>query len=244
MKVSAGAAVVAAFVLAFQASAAAQPADDAFAGATLTGAGHSGPPVQPAEDRKNPRVSLMLHAKVSSLSGDFDSGLGADYDDLFETGFGFELEGAYLFPAGKWSIGPYLALGWETYGGDKFTDPLGDTLETDSLDLLSIVAGFEAIVNFEGGLFLNLHMGFGAASYSAVEGTLSISGVPMNVDVFESTTAFAFALGARFGYQVERFMFDLGLGVRSQGAPDSADLDLSSSAAVALIAEVGVGVRF
>jgi outer membrane autotransporter protein len=235
---------VAAFVLAFQKPAAAQPANDAFPGAVVTRSGPSDPPVQPTDDRKDPRVSIVLHAKASSLSGEVDSGLGVDYDDLFETGFGLELEGAYLFTVGKWSIGPYLALGWETYDGDRFTDALGDTLETESLDLLSVVAGFEAIVHFAQGLFLNLHIGFGAADYSAVEGTVTISGIPMSVDVFESTTAFAFALGARFGYQVDRFMFDLGLGVRSQGAPDAADLDLSSSAAVALIAEVGVGVSF
>jgi hypothetical protein len=196
--------------------------------------------------RKDPerRGSVVLRAKATTLKGDVEPLLDLEYDDLFKSGFGLGVEGSLLWLRSDWYLGGYLAIGWETYGGKSATDDIGDTLEADDLGVVTVMAGFKALRSLGSGFHGEANLGIGAVRYLETGGTLTLSGTPIDVDLFPASTVFAFDVGVRVGYSVGRFTADLGLGVRLQGAPDTGDLDLDVSSPSVGYLELGVGITF
>ena len=196
-------------------------------------------------------TSLSVSVRGSTLVGSADSDLDADYGDLFGSGIGFGIEGDVLWKVqqDRWRVGMFLSVDFDRYGGGDHTDELGDTLETDGVDITTILVGFKARNRFGDGFHFGMHAGMGVATWSDVEGTLTVNslGPPpflVDVDVFESTTTFAFDLGAQVGYGSGPFFAEVGVGLRTQGAPNDADFDLDSSAAIVPSIEFGAGFRF
>ncbi len=188
---------------------------------------------------------VSVQGRYSVIGGTVDSDFNVSYSDLFKNSLGVMAEGTLLFPVGpKWKIGPYLSLGWDSYDGKTFTDDIGDTLAPDKLDMTSFLVGVRSVYDLGQHFTLDGHMGLGAAHSSKVGGVATLSGVPMDVTVFKSSTAFAWDLGTRFAYQVGPVVFDAGFGVRIQGAPKNADLDFNSGPIVTFEIEFGVGVCF
>ena len=196
------------------------------------------------EEVDDVRSSIMLYARFSAIAGEVDSGLDVDYGDIFGAGFGFQLEGSMLWKMDEWYIGGFIAIGVDSYDGEKEADDIGDTLEPDELDITNFLVGIKGHLTFGRGFYWDVHAGIGIARWSAVDGTLVIAGVPIDVDVFESTTVFAFDLGTRIGFTTGAFIVDAGFGFRFFGAPDDADLSFSSSTAATASFEIGVGVAF
>jgi hypothetical protein len=144
----------------------------------------------------------------------------------------------------KWHLGPYFSVGWDSYDGKKFTDDVGDTLMPDKMDMTTFLVGVRSLYDLGGHFSWDGHMGFGAAHSSTVDGVATPSGVPMDVRVFKSATAFAWDLGTRFAVQAGPVVFDAGIGVRIQAAPHNADLNFNSSSIAEFEVESGVGARF
>jgi len=207
----------------------------------------SPPRIEVAQGRGDQGMEALmsLQGHFSVIGGTADSDFDVRYSDLFKNALGVQVEGTLLWPVGrKWHLGPYLSVGWDSYDGKKFTDDVGDTLTPDKMDITTILVGVRSIYDLGRHFSWEGHMGFGAAHSSAVDGVITLSGVPMDVRVFKASTAFAWDLGTRFAYQVGPVVFDAGLGVRVEGAPDNGVLDFNSEAIVAFEVVFGVGIRF
>jgi hypothetical protein len=199
----------------------------------------------PLKDDGGVEALVSLQGRFSVLGGTVDPDIPAHYNDLFKNGLGFMVEGTLLWPVGrKWHLGPYLSVGWDSYDGKSDTDSFGDTLAPDTMDMTTFLVGVRSVYDLGQHFSWDGHMGFGAAHSSAVDGVITLSGVPMDVRVFKPTTVFAWDLGTRFAYQAGPVVLDAGIGVRVQGAPGNADLDFNSSAIAEFEVEFGVGVRF
>ena len=195
-------------------------------------------------DEGDTKGSVMLYARFSAIDGEADPNVPVDYSDIFGTGVGFQLEGSMLWKSGDWLLGGYISIGSDTFNGEKDTDAVGDSLEPDDMDITTFLVGFKGLMPFGSGFYWDVHIGIGIANYSSVDGTLILSGIPFDVEVFGSTGAFAFDFGTRIGYSVGHFTADLGFGFRFQGPPDGGDLDLDTSLPVMAAFEIGAGVTF
>jgi hypothetical protein len=207
----------------------------------------SSPRIEPGPSReaRGFEASLSVQGRFSLLGGTVDPDLGAHYNDLFKPGLGVQVEGSLLWPVGpKWHVGPYLSVGWDSYEGKTFTDSVGDTLAPDKMDMMTFLVGVRSVYDVGQHFSWDGHLGLGASHSATVDGVVTLSGVPMDVQVFKSSTAFAFDLGTRFAYQAGPVVFDAGLGVRIQGAPGNADLNFNSGPIVAFEVEFGVGILF
>lgn len=202
-----------------------------------------------------PEVSLVGSFRFSGISGSADEvyyGSDLHYSDIFDGGVGFEVEGRILWDVNQdgWLVGGYMSLGGDSFGGDTYIDPVGDSLKTDGLDTSTIMVGFMGVHRFPGGgLHFGFNAGVGLVNYDTVDGTLTInSGGPpatvSSVDVFKETTAGAFEVGGQFGVGGEHLFFEAGLGLRFQGAPDDGDLLLDPGPAAVATFDLAVGVRF
>ena len=210
---------------------------------------------EPAQEEVSEESStyhtVMLYGRVSSLDGELEKESlffsGLDYTDLFGTGTGFMIEGSKLWELGgldSWYLGGYLSFGFDSYGGKKDTDSVGDSLDPDDLDIVTFLGGIKGTYPFGSGFYGEGHLGIGAATYSAVDGTLTIAGTPFDVDVFKSSTVFAFDMGLRIGYSNGPFIAELGFGLRIQGKPKTADLDFNNGEIVEPAFEIGAGFKF
>ena len=191
-----------------------------------------------------PHVSVALKTRISTIDGDIESGIPLEFGDLFGTGYGFALEGSVLWDLEKVRLGPYLSLGWESYSGESFTDSFGDTLEADTLEMVTVLAGLKVEQSFESGLYWGGHLGMGLAHSSAVDGDFTFMGTPMDVEIFEATPVFAVDLGIHGGYTFDSFYAELGVGVRFQGAPKSDDFSFDIMEPAIPYFEIGIGYRF
>ena len=204
---------------------------------------------QSSSDRKvESGFAVIPHIRVAGIAGDVDGDFGLGYEDLFGEGVGFDLEIERTFPVGAGSLGPYLTLSWETFKGKNSIDLAGDTLEPDRLEVLSVMAGVKWSTSLkkwadDEEIFGFLHMGIGAASYGAVKGTLTVSGVPTSVDVFDATTVFTYVVGAGYKHDFGRFSVDIDFGFRVLQPPHNGDLEFESSTAFVLYLGIGFGVE-
>jgi len=202
-----------------------------------------------ATGRAESGFAVMAHARFGGIAGNVDEDLGLDYQDLFEEGLGLDFEVEYLLPTGASFLGPFVTLSWETFDGRSADDDAGGTLEPDRLDILTIIAGVKWSTSLkkwddEEEIFAVFHLGCGATSYGAVGGTLTASGVPASVDVFDATTVFTFVLGCGVKEDFGRLFIDINIGFRFQQPPDNADLDFGSSTAMVLMLGIGLGLEF
>ena len=188
--------------------------------------------------------SVMLYGRFTAIDGDVEPAVPVDYSDIFGTGTGFMIEGSLLWESGDWLLGGYISLGSDSFGGKKDTDAVGDSLEADDMDITTILFGFKGLYSLGEGFYVDAHGGIGIANYSSVDGTLTIGGTPFAIEVFGSTSAFAFDFGTRIGYSTGHFVADLGFGFRFQGAPDGGDLSLDTDIPAMAAFEIGAGVRF
>jgi hypothetical protein len=190
--------------------------------------------------------SISIQGRYSVPLGTLNfHGRQSDYVDAFNAGLGVQGEASLLFPLGpKWHIGPYLALGWDDYDGS--TDRiLGDTLRPDKLELTTFLAGPRFLLQMGRHTQLDLHMAFGAAHYSKVEGTYTPSALsPQEGVIIMPSTTFAFDLGIRFNVVTGPLFFDVGFDFRIQSGPRHGDLPVDTGSLYSFGLEFGAGVRF
>jgi hypothetical protein len=191
-------------------------------------------------------ITLTMLGRASSLGGDVEPDLALSYRDLFDSGAGIVFEGAFLWHMNPfWKFGPYASIGWNAYGGERFVDAIGDSLEADNLYTFDFLVGAEGQYAFGPHFHFDLHAAIGVVSYSKVDGILTLSGTPQGVEIFEETSVLAFDFGARLGLDITRFFFlEAGFGLRAQGAPAEADFDFAPDPPTMAAFEFGGGFRF
>ena len=191
-------------------------------------------------------TSISIQGRLSVPLGTLKvSGIDENYVDAFNGGLGVQGEGSLLFPLGrKWHIGPYLALGWDSYGGT--TDRVsGDKLRPEELELMTFLVGPRALLQMGRHTQMDLHMAFGPAHYSKVDGTFTPGGgVPQEGVVLKSSTRLAFDLGIRFNAVSDTAFFDVGFDFRTQGEPAGGNLPVNPGALFSFGLELGAGVHF
>ena len=187
---------------------------------------------------------MEIVGRISGIAGDLEPAMNLGYEDLFGSGWGVAMEGSILARGQGWDLGGFLSVGWDSFPGRKFTDDFGDSLKPDTMDIITVLVGFKGLYDLGHGFTMDTRVGLGAALYHPVDGTLILSGIPLEIEVFKATTAVAFDFGFRFGYTVDPVFFDLGLGVRLQGPPKNGDLDFNSAGPAIVALEAGVGLRF
>ena len=181
-----------------------------------------------AEDEGLPvRHSASLHFRMSAPGGDVtDDGL--DYADLFKGGYGIGLEGDRMyFLDPSFALGGYVSLGFDAFGGDRYTDDSGDCLRCGRLDLYTIMGGIRILglldeLVFTGNqIALEGRLGVGASCYQPVEATFVIGGVTTDgAEFFDRSVAAVFESGVRAGVTGRSFALMFGLGFRVIGPPD------------------------
>ena len=208
----------------------------------------SGPDPVLQEESGGPEASVEFFGRISAFTGEVDSNIAVDYDDLFGTGYGFILKGSLHWDLEDLHLGPYVSVGWDQYSGKSHTDGLGDTLEADNLEMLTVLAGLKLDQALDYGLYWGGHIGLGLAQTSSVDGGLTLSGIPLQVEIFKKTAVYAFDIGFHGGYSADSIYVEMGVGVSLQGSPDESDLNFSRSSyssdpAVPYFA-LGIGFRF
>jgi hypothetical protein len=201
---------------------------------------------QASAQERQVETSGALVARVSSISGDLDTDLDVGYEDLFGTGFGLAFEADFMFPLRRsWSIGAYVAAGFDVFEGESDEDELGDTLDADGLFTSHFMFGFKAMLAPERGFFIDGRIGLGPVFWSEAEGELTVGGVSQDVTIFDASVTFAAEVAVHVGFSTPQVYFGVGFAGRSQGKPDEADLDFegTSNALVGSL-EVEIGFRF
>jgi hypothetical protein len=190
--------------------------------------------------------SISIQGRYSVPLGTLNfNGNSSDYVDAFNAGLGVQGEASLLFPLGpKWHIGPYLALGWDRYDGGT-ARATGDTLQPGNLELTTFLVGPRFLLQMGRSTQLDLHMAFGGAHYSKVEGTFTPSALPPQEGVIiMPSTKFAFDLGIRFNVVSGPLFFDVGFDFRAQSPPRGGDLPVDAGGLFSFGLEFGAGVRF
>jgi hypothetical protein len=196
-------------------------------------------------DEPEPGIVLAALGRLSAPSGTLDHDVPVDYDEVFGSGAGIGVEMAFLFRTmPHWRMGPYASLLWEHFDGRKDTDPFGDSLEPDGLDLTTLMGGFKAQLLFAHGFHADFHVALGLSRNETVDGVLTVNAVRQDVEVFADSTRLAFDFGARMGFSRRHLFVELGFGVRSQGAPEDADIAFSSDPLTTVALELAVGLKF
>ena len=207
----------------------------------------------PATDDAGPRFTLAALARVTLADGTvseptlFDDEVA--YSDLFDPGVGFRLELGVLWgPKQGWSIGPFLAIGLDEYGGSSFTDSAGDSIEPEDLEAWTVLAGFRGVYSDSEGLFADLRGALGVVAWSDVDATFVLGGSPIpGVALFDGVTRLAFELGTRVGYRTGPVAFLLGIGMTIAGGPsrgsDVSDV-VDPGPVVGFAFELGVEIGF
>lgn len=210
-----------------------------------------GKEVEVARERagRHASASVALYGRVS-FPGDSDvTQDGVTYGDLFDPGLGFSIEGDFLVNlAHDWSVGGYLSIGWDTFQGVRNIDDFGDTLEPDTMDLFSVIAGGKAMGTFDRLFFWEGRIGLGYVHYDAVKADFILSGIPYrNQEFFKASDRAVFEMGGRIGMGTPHFGVDLGMGFRVMGGP-SRGKDVTNfidpEPLVTFMLELGVMIRF
>jgi hypothetical protein len=136
-------------------------------------------------------AGFAVRAQVTRISG--DSGFAdVDLTHLFETGFGAALEYGRTCGGGEsWGYGIWGSLAYGLHLGDRRGDGLGNTLEPDTLHVLSLSAGGSVRLAemFPGGAFpFEILLGGGVAWIPSTDGALSVGGAPAtNIEFLQSS---------------------------------------------------------
>ncbi len=193
----------------------------------------------------DPEIVIEAFGRASLAGGTLDRDVPVDYGDVFGSGAGLGAEAAFLFRTdGPWRAGPYASLLFENFDGRRDTDPFGDSLEPEDLELVTLLGGFKGRMLFGNGFYWDVHAALGLSHNQKTEGVLIVGGVRTDVDVFDESTHLAFDFGARMGFARRRLNFELGFGVRIQGSPEEADIDFSSDPLTTGAIELAIGVAF
>ncbi|HLF92614.1 MAG TPA: hypothetical protein VJB14_04080 [Planctomycetota bacterium] len=193
--------------------------------------------------------SVALYGRAS-FPGDSDvTQDGVTYADLFDPGLGFSVEGDVLVDmTHDWSVGGYVSVGWDTFVGVREVDDFGDTLEPDTMELFSAIAGAKAVGTFDPHFFWEGRVGLGVVHYDAVEADFILSGTTFaDQEFFRTSDRAVFELGGRIGMGTPHVAIALGMGFRIMGGP-SRGKDVTNfidpDPLVTFMLELGVMVRF
>ena len=178
-----------------------------------------------ALQEERPAFEAAVRGRATDVSG--GAGEGLEYSDFFRAGFGTSLQVSWILAPEESSLGLWASLGFDRFGGDGYSDDLGDRVSTDPLDRYLLLAGPRLRVLFdedvaEGNfIFLDLRAGGGAAYFDEVQSVFHVGGVTRKgVELLAAGWTGASELALSAGMTSRTVHFGLGLGYRWIGAPE------------------------
>jgi hypothetical protein len=194
-------------------------------------------------------ASIALYGRASFPSDSDVTRDGVTFAELFDPGLGFGVEADLLTVVDReWSVGGYLSVGWDRFDGVRNVDDFGDTLEPDSMDLLTVLAGAKILGQFDPFFFWEGRMGLGWVHYDAVKADFILGGTRFpDQEFLKASDRLAFELGGRIGMGTQHFAVDFGMGFRVMGGPgrgkDTTNF-IDPDPLVTFILELGLMLRF
>lgn len=171
-----------------------------------------------------------------------DDGAGGKWTDEFKGGAGFRFAGGFEYHLNPhWSIGGYVSVGFEDFGG-KSDESTGIRITLDDLRVVPVTVGFKARAAYGRGFYDDVYVGVGFASYSGVDAHALGTSVPL----FDPSTVFAFEIGTRFGWKVSPLVgLEIGVGYEQWGAPKVDPLIGGTAKPIGNVTvDLGVWLRF
>jgi len=174
---------------------------------------------------EKPAFEAAMKARITDIGG--DAGDGLEYSDFFRGGYGASLQVSWIVSPETSSVGLWASLGFDRFGGDGFSDDVGDRVRADPLDRYLALAGARARLLFDepvfhgNPIFLDLRAGGGTAYHQDVEGAFRVGGVTLKgVEIFDAGFQAAAEVALSAGVASRSFQFGFGLGLRWIGGPD------------------------
>ncbi|MCZ6688771.1 MAG: hypothetical protein O7H41_04120 [Planctomycetota bacterium] len=179
-----------------------------------------------------------------------------DYDELWDSGIGFHLEGMFNFlvmerPQRTFSVGPFLKIDSAVHPGDRFEIAPDLFWEADDLTVTKLFLGVRARSTFSR-FIVGGELGFGPVFLSKVDVFEEdlFFGTTFEGELFEETTTFGLELsmfiGGRFPVgpraYVSPFLYG---GIAALGAPERGE-NLSPAVDIegATQSTIGIGIAF
>jgi len=152
--------------------------------------------------------SSEFSLRYSIIGG--NDGAGGKWSDDFRNGYGFRLNEVLQFHLNEtWSIGGYISAGLDVFSAKGSGN--------DDWLLFPFTVGFQGRARFGGGWFAEGYVGIGFVAYPDVDTTVGGVSTP----VFDSSIAFAFEIGGRFGFRfTQQLGVFVGVGYEHWGEPD------------------------
>lgn len=167
---------------------------------------------------------LTFGIRIPFLGGDFDDAKTLKWNDVYSSvGGGWEAKYSHLFRVSPHvAVGPYAGVSLDVFGGKTIDVDPGTGLQTWDVDpWVMIRLVFGARVREQWGEFwMDQNIGIGPAIYSfgTAEGSLGFD----SIEIIQSSVAFLFELGLRFGVAVSpRVDLGLGFNLELNGPPDA-----------------------
>lgn len=158
------------------------------------------------------------------------------WSDLFEPGWGYDLEADIYFGdkrgAQGFNAGLVVLLQSDTYGGGRVTNSLGGNLAFSDLTMGSLLIGGTVIQAIGQGFYTKGLIALGPVHYSSVDATFTgIGFATFRNEVFENTWTISSDFRADIGYRVGPLGIVFGVGFRIQAPPsEAASTHLNSGA--------------
>lgn len=189
-------------------------------------------------------ISFTGFARASTLEGGKGYGDAYDWADLFDTGAGLGGEIAWMWNRGGQHGGVYLGIGFDRYDGERLVDDVGDTLETDDLEIVSLLAGVKVMAFHRAGWTLELRAGGGPALFGSVDADATFGGIPFtNLELYERTVVGAGEAAVRLGWGP----IQVGVGGRYLAPPKVGDdflNDVDPDPSLTVFVEAAIHLRF
>lgn len=179
------------------------------------------------------------------------------YSGLFHPGLGVALEASLLFgpdrPRGAEprlsdipTLGPYVAIHWDRFGGASDEDDLGTTIEPDALEVTTIFIGVKGEGIIQGPFFGSLRVGIGPTHYASVDARFRPVAAPeFRGEMISDSWTAALEMRLHFGWRAGPLALSFGFGFRMMGPPDDgAALAFEQGMLFLLDFDLGAEVRF
>jgi hypothetical protein len=175
--------------------------------------------------------------------------------ELFRPGWGGEVEldlflgssrDSVFGPEASFRYGVYAALGVDHFEGDRESDGLGNSIETDDLDMATAIVGGKLVSSLGDGSRVDGRFGLGVVRYSDVDATFSGSGLgPVETEFLDETWTLVGECRFHWGVEIGPLSLVLGLGFRAQLPPgEGASVDLSGGPFFTFDGDVGLELAF
>jgi hypothetical protein len=164
------------------------------------------------EPRSETLHELSLGFRIPILGGENNNRTSDKWSDVYNAaGFGFFAQYSPLFKISPVvHFGPYVGFSVDVFDGQVVEQGFGSAVDVDPIAETRLILGARVREQW-GAFFMDQNIGFGVISYGQGTGTINFFNGDNEIELIESSTAFAFEIGLRLGAALSR-RIDLGLG--------------------------------